>query len=175
MSSSWAPSARRGGSPSAVLRAIAIASGADELAAHFAVREAVFVDAQGLFEGSDRDARDDLDSTLHAVAWVGGEVVGTVRLYPLGGGLWKGDRLAVLPSARVYQLGGELVRFAVRTAGELGGSRMVAQVQVANVRFFERLGWACDGDPGRYCGVMHQPMAILLEGGTSPPATCSVR
>jgi hypothetical protein len=39
---------------------------------------------------------------------------------------------------------------------------MVAQVQVANVRFFERLGWACDGPPGPYCGVMHQPMAIPL-------------
>jgi putative N-acetyltransferase (TIGR04045 family) len=142
-----------------VLSEIAIAH---DLEAHFAVREAVFVRAQGLFEGSDRDAHDDDPSTVHVVARVDGAVVGTVRLYPLGDGLWKGDRLAVLPSARVHQLGGELVRFAVRTAGELGGARMVAQVQVANVRFFERLGWSCDGAPGPYCGVMHQPMAIPL-------------
>ena len=39
---------------------------------------------------------------------------------------------------------------------------MVAQVQVANVRFFERLGWVCDGEAALYRGVMHQPMAIAL-------------
>ena len=88
--------------------------------------------------------------------------MGTVRLYPLGDGLWKGDRLAVLPDARVHRLGGLLVQFAVRTAGELGGARMIAQVQVANVRFFERLGWVCDGEAAIYRGVMHQPMAIAL-------------
>ena len=52
--------------------------------------------------------------------------------------------------------------FAVRTAGALGGVRMVAQVQVPNVRFFERLGWSRDGDAALYHGVMHQPMAIPL-------------
>ena len=99
---------------------------------------------------------------MHAVALVDGAVVGTVRLYPLGSGLWKGDRLAVLPSARVHRLGAALVNFAVATAGSLGGSRMVAQVQVANVRFFERLGWVRDGEPAVYHGALHQPMAIPL-------------
>jgi putative N-acetyltransferase (TIGR04045 family) len=135
---------------------------ATDLAAHFAVRRRVFVEIQGLFSGTDRDAFDDESSTLHAVALVDGSVVGTVRLYPLGGGLWKGDRLAVLPDARVHRLGGELVNFAVRTAGSLGGARMIAQVQVSNVRFFERLGWERDGEAAPYRGVMHQPMAISL-------------
>ena len=76
--------------------------------------------------------------------------------------MWKGDRLAVLPSARVHRLGAALVQFAVATAGSLGGSRMIAQVQVSNVRFFERLGWVCDGEPGLYHGALHQPMAIAL-------------
>jgi putative N-acetyltransferase (TIGR04045 family) len=134
-----------------------------ERAAHFAVRHAVFVEAQGLFAGTDRDARDALPDTVHVVARVDGVVVGTVRLYPLDdAGLWKGDRLAVLPSARVHRLGSELVRFAVRTAGELGGVRMVAQIQLANVRFFEQLGWSCAGEAAPYCGVIHRPMAIAL-------------
>jgi hypothetical protein len=55
-----------------------------------------------------------------------------------------------------------LVRFAVRTAGERGGRLMVAQVQVPNTRFFERLGWHRDGDPAPMLGVEHQPMAIAL-------------
>ncbi|MFN2521657.1 MAG: GNAT family N-acetyltransferase, partial [Candidatus Limnocylindria bacterium] len=89
-----------------------------------------------------------------------------VRLYPLDReGLWKGDRLAVLPAERALRLGAMLVRFAVRTAGELGGRRMVAQIQVPNVRFFERLGWRRDGDPAPMLGVEHQPMTIDLSGG----------
>lgn len=144
--------------------AIAVVAGAAEIAAHFEVRRRVFVESQGLFEGSDRDARDEHPETLHVVGLVDGAVAGAVRLYPLDGatGLWKGDRLAVLPQARVRHLGAVLVRFAVATALERGGERMVAQVQVPNVRFFERLDWVADGPPAPYLGVMHQPMAIPL-------------
>jgi putative N-acetyltransferase (TIGR04045 family) len=151
MTSSWAPATSLG-----------LALSADELAAHFAVRRQVFVEAQGLFAGTDRDRHDEAADTVHVVARLDDEVVGAVRLYPLGDGLWKGDRLAVLPSVRDVRLGALLVQFAVRSAGERGGSRMVAQVQVPNVRFFERLGWACDGPPAPYVGVMHQPMSIDL-------------
>jgi len=133
-----------------------LAASAAELEGHFAVRRAVFVEQQRLFE-DDRDGFD--EGALHAVAVVDGLVIGAVRLYPLSGSVWKGDRLAVLPGHRA---GAELVNFAVRTAGERGGTRMVAQVQVANVRFFERLGWVRDGDAAMYRGVMHQPMAIAL-------------
>lgn len=143
--------------------ACALAHTPAELAAHFAVRRGIFVQTQGLFRHDDRDERDDHGATLHAVGLSGDMVVGAVRLYPLDDdGLWKGDRLAVLPAERALRLGAMLVRFAVATAGERGGRRMLAQVQVANVRFFERLGWGCDGDPGPMFGVEHQPMAIAL-------------
>ena len=145
------------------------ASGELEQAAHYDVRRRVFVEAQGLFEGSDRDDRDELEDTVHVVGLVDGAIVGAVRLYPLDRrGLWKGDRLAVLPEVRTRQLGAQLVRFAVATAGALGGQRMVAQVQVQNVRFFEHLGWSTDGPPAPYHRVMHQPMAIPLHRGPAP-------
>ncbi len=141
----------------------ALARGPAELAAHFAIRRTVFVDAQGLFERDDRDDRDEDRATLHVVGLTAEDVAGAVRLYPLDDdGLWKGDRLAVLPTERALRLGAMLVRFAVRTAAERGGRRMVAQIQVPNVRFFERLGWAPDGDPAPMLGVEHQPMAIEL-------------
>ena len=141
----------------------ALARDPEELATHFAIRRSVFVAAQGLFELDDRDARDEDPATLHAVGLTGEDIVGAVRLYPLDGdGLWKGDRLAVLPTERALRLGAMLVRFAVRTAGERGGRLMVAQVQLPNVPFFERLGWHRDGDPAPMLGVEHQPMAIEL-------------
>jgi len=147
-------------SSSAPTAEVLVASSLDE---HLAVRHRVFVELQGLFAESDVDSWDARAETLHAVAVVDGAVVGTVRLYPLGDGLWKGDRLAVLPDARVHRLGAALVQFAVRTAGSLGGARMVAQVQTTNVRFFERLGWTCDGEAALYHGAPHQPMAIDLD------------
>lgn len=132
-----------------------------ELAAHFDVRRRVFVDLQALFEGTDRDDRDMRSSTLHVVGVADRAVAGAVRLYPLDdAGLWQGDRLAVLPDARVRHLGALLVRFAVATAGARGGHTMVARIQLPNVGFFEHLGWSADGPPGPYHGVMHQPMAI---------------
>lgn len=150
-------------SPSTASAACRLADRPDELAAHFAVRQRVFVVDQALFVVTDKDERDWSHGTLHAIALADGRVAGAVRLYPVDAdGLWKGDRLAVLPEARVRRLGALLVRFAVATAGERGGHTMVAQIQLPNVRFFEHLGWHADGPPAPYHAVMHQPMAIPL-------------
>ena len=143
-----------------------IARDATELAEHFAVRRAIFVEAQRLFEDDDRDLHDADAATLHAVGDAGGRIAGAVRLYPLeAAGRWKGDRLAVLPGSRHHRLGAELVRFAVATAGARGGAVMEAQIQLPNVAFFLRLGWLLDGEPAPMLGVPHQPMAI----GLTPP------
>jgi len=153
----------------AVALACRIAADADERSVHFAIRRAVFCREQRMFGGrDDRDARDADAATLHAVGFERGVPGGTVRLYPLsdgGQGLWQGDRLAVLPAFRHGSLGGSLVRFAVRTAGERGGERMVAMIQLANVRFFLGLGWSLDGDVVEFHGRAHQPMAIALSAG----------
>jgi putative N-acetyltransferase (TIGR04045 family) len=160
---------KRSPPPGALTRAatgdcrVAAAAAEADLARHFAIREAVFVREQGLFEGTDRDARDDQRATLHVVGWWDGEPAGAVRLYPLDeAGLWKGDRLAVLPGHRQHRLGEHLVRFAVRTAGEHGGTRMIAHIQLSNVRFFRSLGWTPLGDPTDYVGQSHQLMEIPL-------------
>jgi putative N-acetyltransferase (TIGR04045 family) len=131
------------------------------------VRRAVFVTEQRLFAGDDRDERDDAPDTVHVVGSAKGRVGGVVRLYPLDdAGLWKGDRLAVLPRYRHGLLGAQLVRFAVATAGALGGQRMVAMIQVPNVAFFRTLGWRVAGGSEPYHGVEHRPMEI----GLRPPA-----
>ena len=137
--------------------------GPAELAAHHAIRRAVFVDEQRLFDPDDLDAYDVSGATVHVLGLVDGLAAGTVRLYPLAGeGLWKGDRLAVLREHRHAGIGGPLVRLAVATAGALGGNRMMAQVQVPNVPFFVDLGWSCEGAPTDHLGVLHQLMSIAL-------------
>jgi len=143
------------------------AGAADEAAVHHRIRHEVFVLEQGVFAVSDADPHDVSDGTLKVLGWVaspggGWEAGGTVRLYPLGSGIWQGDRLAVLAPFRAWNLGRHLVRFAVDTAAHLGGVEMVAHVQAGNVRFFERLGWLRRGEPEIYVGLHHQVMAIDL-------------
>jgi putative N-acetyltransferase (TIGR04045 family) len=134
---------------------------AADLAAHHWVRRSVFVEEQHVFAGSDLDGWDDDPVTLHVLGLVDGRPAGSVRLYPLGDGDWKGDRLAVLPGSRAGRLGASLVRFAVATAAGRGGARMIALVQAPNEVFFRRLGWsrleALD-----YVGLPHVRMEISL-------------
>jgi putative N-acetyltransferase (TIGR04045 family) len=144
------------------------AAGAAETADHHRIRHEVFVVEQGVFSGSDLDAHDADPATIKVVGFIDGVAAGAVRLYPLddakeGDGVWQGDRLAVLPPYRAHALGRPLVRLAVETASRLGGREMLAHVQVANVRFFERLGWSCRGGVEDYVGLPHQLMAIDLQ------------
>jgi putative N-acetyltransferase (TIGR04045 family) len=165
------PRDRRGGLPDC-----ALARTDDELARHFAIRHAVFVVEQALFAADDRDALDDAPQVLHAIGRSAGRIAGAVRLYPLDAdGLWKGDRLAVLPAFRRGLLGAALVRFAVRTAGDRGGRRMVAMIQLGNAAFFESLGWRPAGPVVRYHGADHQPMEIALGAALRRPARSAAR
>jgi putative N-acetyltransferase (TIGR04045 family) len=155
--------ASRSTAPAEVGHECRVATSVEERARHYAVRRAVFVVEQRLFPDDDRDAWDDDPVTLHAIGVCDRVTGGAVRLYPLDDhGLWKGDRLAVLPAYRHGALGASLVRFAVATAGELGGSRMVAMIQLPNVAFFRSLGWSEAGPVEQYHGLAHQPMDIPL-------------
>ena len=108
----------------------------------------VFVDEQGLFDGSDRDATDDdyRAIVLVAVDSLGGEVIGGVRLAPAVTGRdigwWTGGRLVVARAARNNSgIGRALVRTACARALEEGVLRFEATVQRASVLLFEQLGW----------------------------------
>lgn len=133
-----------------------------EVACHYSVRHRVFVLEQGIMELTDIDAHDADPDVVHVLAARGHEVAGAVRLYPVAGDLWQGDRLAVLPGHRTSLVGVELVRYAVASAAAAGGAVMHAQVQLPNVRFFLRLGWTLVGEPAPYCGFDHQKMAFDL-------------
>lgn len=141
-----------------------IASGPEELDIHMRIREQIFVVEQKFFVETERDDHDDDPATLHILGLCGSVAGGAVRVYPLAEpGRWKGDRLAVLPEFRNVLMGAKLVRFAVRTAGELGGEVMIAHVQPQNVRFFRHLGWHREGELVEFHGHPHQLMAIPLQ------------
>jgi putative N-acetyltransferase (TIGR04045 family) len=141
-----------------------IATDPEAVDLHHRIRHEVFVREQRIFTPSDRDGRDDDPHTLKVLGMSGSVPAGAVRLYVLDGdqGVWQGDRLAVLHRFRRHGLGAPLVRFAVATAAERGGSVMVAHIQPPNVAWFEYLGWTRAGEPEIYVGLPHQPMRIRL-------------
>lgn len=146
---------------------VAVAPG--DVALHHRLRHAVFVEEQAIFATTDTDEHDAEASSLKVLArTAGGEAAGAVRLHPLGGGLWRGDRLAVLPPFRAYA-GRPLVLCALALAGAAGGTEMEAWVQPANTRFFLRLGWQPAGPPRLHHGRDHQRMTAALGGALRPP------
>jgi putative N-acetyltransferase (TIGR04045 family) len=155
--------------PARIAVAIVAARTPEQLDWHHRIRHQVFVTEQQLFARSDGDGHDAEPDAIRVLGLCASQPAGTVRLFPLdpGGERWQGDRLAVLQEFRTCGLGKPLVRFAVATAGALGGREMVAHIQLANVAFFEQLGWQRSGPVELYVGVAHQPMVIGLT--RSPP------
>lgn len=120
-----------------------------EIEVYRGLRRDAFVDEQGLFAGTDRDALDDDPRTIVLVARAGSEVVGGVRIAPVGPvdlGWWTGSRLVVAPSARsALGIGTALVRSACALAEQLGVIRFDATVQTRSSVLFRRLGWETTG------------------------------
>ncbi|MGC1219484.1 MAG: MSMEG_0567/Sll0786 family nitrogen starvation N-acetyltransferase [Phormidesmis sp.] len=117
----------------------------EEIRAYFALRQQIFCDEQGLFEGHDRDAVDQRSYPIVAIAQEDQQpdkVVGVVRIYEKAPRLWYGGRLGVHPEfRRGWRIGKGLIYKAVTTANTWGCDRFLATVQEQNVRFFTRLHW----------------------------------
>ncbi|MBP2293729.1 MSMEG_0567/Sll0786 family nitrogen starvation N-acetyltransferase [Azospirillum rugosum] len=116
-----------------------------EQAGAAALRRLVFCTEQGLFQGSDRDAIDDVATTIVALSDLCGmpdAVVGTVRIHQPQPGFWIGSRLAVAEEhRRAGTLGPALIRMAVCTATAMGCLRFSAHVQSQNALLFRRMRW----------------------------------
>jgi putative N-acetyltransferase (TIGR04045 family) len=153
-----------------------IASEPWQIDAYYRLRREIFADEQGLFEGSDVD-RHDADATpIVAVAHLGGmldEVVGVVRIYPAGDGVWYGGRLGVRPAYRSRRVvGTSLIVAAVSTAHGWGCRRFLATIQLQNVRYFEQHRFATV-EPTLVCGQPHHLMEADLTAYAPVAATSS--
>ena len=134
-----------------------------EVAKALEIRRDVFVSEQGLFETTDRDEAD--ERSIHLVAELGGEVVGTVRVFPADSttaGHWIGSRLAVRKWHRSYHTGALLVQEAMKRVREKGCKHFSARIQEENVPFFKKLGWSPAGPVQSYLGHPHQTMVADL-------------
>jgi radical SAM protein (TIGR04043 family)/putative N-acetyltransferase (TIGR04045 family) len=134
----------------------------EEQSEAFRIRQAVFVEEQGLFAQTDRDEND--GRSIHLLARLGGRMVGTVRVFPNGSReSWIGGRLAILKGQRKSGAGELLVREAVDFVRRQGCRHFTASIQEENVPFFIRLGWKRLGEVFSYRNRPHQKMVADLE------------
>jgi radical SAM protein (TIGR04043 family)/putative N-acetyltransferase (TIGR04045 family) len=138
-----------------------VRTGAEQQKA-FEIRREVFVQEQNLFPDSDCD-EDDAKS-IHLIAELDHQVVGTVRLFPVkANGHWIGGRLAVRKGFRNTGAGELLVREAMRCVKSQSCTKFTAHIQVENVPFFSQLGWKTIEAVKEYFGKPHQLMEANLD------------
>lgn len=102
------------------------------------------------------DGRDAV--AVHFVARSAERVVGTLRLRPLGGPSAKVERVAVLRTMRGGGAGRALVAAAEVEAAGRGWTRLVLHAQQDVVGFYERLGWAVEGEAFVEADIPHRRM-----------------
>jgi predicted GNAT family N-acyltransferase len=145
-----------------VIRPVA---GEDERAAAMAVRQAVFVQEQGIPVPEEFDERD--AGAEHLIALDDdGAIVGTCRLFADDGaadGTARLGRLAVLPAARGRGLASAMIAVCEQRAAAAGATRMVLDAQVAAMALYERAGYVGRGAEFDDGGIPHRTMDKALD------------
>ncbi|MFB6130513.1 MAG: GNAT family N-acetyltransferase [Salinigranum sp.] len=126
-----------------------------------AVREAVFVDEQGIPPGLERDGRE--SESIHFVAYESGRPVGAARLRPLDGDVGKVERVAVVPAVRGEGWGRRLMDAVESAARRRGMGRLTLHAQASVVGFYDRLGYERVGDVFAEAGIEHVEMVASLD------------
>lgn len=121
-----------------------------------AIRFAVFVEEQGVPAEIEMDEADAL--SVHALAYHGGEAVGTGRLLPdahIG-------RMAVLKAWRGRGAGGLILARLLDAARARGDAVVRLSAQVHALGFYRAHGFEALGQVYQEAGIAHQAMRIAL-------------
>ena len=126
-----------------------------------AIRDAVFIQEQGIPAALEHDAAD--ATAVHAVAFNRlGRALGTGRLLVSEPGVSKIGRMAVLASVRGAGIGRPLLDALVNAARDRGDREVLLHAQASAVGFYLRAGFAPRGPVFEEAGIAHQAMAISL-------------
>lgn len=122
------------------------------------LREAVFVDEQGIDRSIELDDRD-ADCT-HVLIESDGTAVGTGRMLPEG----RIGRMAVAAEYRRRGLGNVLLRGLEAAASGHGLHRVSLHAQQSALGFYENAGYRRCGEDFIEAGILHTPMEREIAG-----------
>ncbi len=121
-----------------------------------AIRIEVFVDEQHV---PAEEELDDLDAvSVHVLARVDGEPVGTGRLIPVDDGHGKIGRMAVRSAFRGRGVGAAIMERLMDAARERGMQSLSLSAQLHALGFYERFGFVAHGDVFHEAGIEHREM-----------------
>ena len=138
-----------------VVEAVAFDRAAPQL---HAIRDAVFVQEQGVPVEIERDALDPLSH--HVLARdAQGQPIGTGRLTPDR----RIGRVAVLPQWRKRRVGEAVLKALLAQARELRWTEVTLHAQVAAMAFYARQGFLPYGERFTEGGLVHQSMRLVFD------------
>jgi predicted GNAT family N-acyltransferase len=124
------------------------------------LRRVVFTDEQGVSEADEVDGLD--EAAIHLLAFDAERPVGTARLL-LKGKVGKIGRVCVLPEARGTGLGAALILAALDALrAQPGVTEAYLGSQSHATRFYEKLGFAVEGEEFLDAGIPHRHMRRTL-------------
>lgn len=124
------------------------------------LRRVVFIEEQGVSEADELDGLD--GSAIHLLAWEGDMPLGTARIL-VKGATGKIGRVCVLPQARGTGLGAALIRAALDELRKLPGVREAYLGSQSHATgFYEKLGFAVEGEEFLDAGIPHRHMRRVL-------------
>ena len=121
------------------------------------IRREVFIIEQQMAESDEWDGED--SSCVHVIARLNRDPVGTGRLNPAG----KIGRIAVITGLRGRGIGTLILRRLLDEARSRGIREPFLHAQVQAVPFYEKLGFASEGDEFDEAGIPHVRMSLVLE------------
>ena len=121
------------------------------------IRREVFIREQKVPESDEWD--DDDSASVHALVRLNREPVGTGRLNPAG----KIGRIAVIAGLRGRGIGALITRRLLDEARHRGIREPYLHAQLQAVPFYEKLGFASEGDVFDEAGIPHVRMKHALE------------
>jgi predicted GNAT family N-acyltransferase len=134
------------------------------IAESHAVRRRVFVEEQAVRDDEEIDGLD--PECLHFLALLDGRPVGAARLRHAGDGVAKAERVAVLAELRGRGVGAALMHALEAAACERGFVCVLLGAQLTAVGFYERLGYAVEGEEFLDARIHHRWMRRSLDGRT---------
>jgi len=122
------------------------------------LRIAVFVEEQQVDRDQVWDGKD--SQCTHVVARCSGDrsAIGTARISPEG----KIGRMAVLPQWRGQGVGGALIVALIDQAKDRRLAQVYLHAQVNAIDFYQRHGFAAEGDEFMEAGIAHRKMRMHL-------------
>jgi predicted GNAT family N-acyltransferase len=136
---------------------------AEQREAVFAIRMLVFVEEQAVPPEEELDVYDlTADHFMARLRSTAPDdpagIVATARLVDKGAGLGKIGRVAVLKEHRGKGVGAALMRSVEAAARAQSFAELILEAQVYAIPFYEKLGYAAEGEVFDDCGIDHRLM-----------------